>query len=365
MKRQRVTLDAIADRANLALAAFKAAQGKRQRPVVRRFMAELDTHLAVLARRIRSGDVPLGAASRFMIHDPKRREISAACFEDRVLHHAILNLTEARFEQGLVDSVYACRTGRGVHAAVGAVQQGLQRHAWVVQVDVQGYFASIDHGRLLAQLARRFKGDGFLALLERIVRGPVAESAQDPALDPVPDLEDPANRHAPSRGLPIGALTSQHFANGYLDAADRWLLNQPGVCGHVRYMDDIVWFCGDRAVAQRTLGGLRRLLAEELGLQLKSRIVLRPCTQGLLFCGYRVRPGVVLAGPRKLKRLRQAARRLAGSQTSKNSMTLPRVTDAERQRAADVAVAATRPAQTLHFRQRLWAEAALPAASAA
>lgn len=346
MKRQAVTLDALADRPNLALAAWKAAQGKRHRPAVARFMADLDTQLAGLGCRIRASQVPSGAASRFTIHDPKRREISAACFEDRVLHHAILNLTEARFERALVDSVYACRSGLGVHAAVAAVQRGLQRHAWVVQVDVKGYFASIDHGLLLAQLARRFKGADFLALLERVVRGMGPGGPRQDRMHRMDAAADPAV--PPGKGLPIGALTSQHFANGFLDPADRWLLAQPGVQAHVRYMDDIVWFCADRASAQATLAGLRRLLADDLLLQLKSRVVLRPCAEGLLFCGFRIRPGVVLAGRRKLKRLRQAAGRLQASAARAD------VTDRQRQRALDVAVAATLPAETRRLRERLW-----------
>lgn len=327
MKRQRIDLADLAAHDNLALAVFKAAQGKRAQPEVRAFLADLPGAIAALQQAILSGTAPQGAVRQFVILDPKRRLITAPCFADRVLHHAIFNLAEARLEQALADSAHACRPGRGVHAAVLAAQRGLQRWPWLVQVDVQHCFDSIPHDRLLALLARRFKGDGFLALLGRIVRG--------------------GGDAAAGRGLPIGALTSQHFANAYLDSADRLLAAHPGVGAVVRYMDDIVWFCHDRAAAQRSLRALQQHMVVALGLQLKQRVILRPCQQGLAFCGWRVRPGVLLAGDRKLRRYRDAAARLRAAGAAG-------VAEGLLQRAHDAALAALLPAQTLRWRQGLW-----------
>lgn len=332
MHRLAITLAQLADRANLALALYKAAHRKAQRPAVAAFVADADARLAELGRRIVAGEVPNGRARSFVIHDPKRRIITAACFADRVLHHAILNLAEPRLEQALVQSSYACRPGKGVHAAVQAVQQGLQRHAWCVQVDVAGYFPAIDHDVLLALLARRFKGAGFLALLARIVT----------AGAPLPVAGGRAS------GLPIGALTSQHFANAYLDSADRLLLAHRGVSAHVRYMDDIVWFAPSRQAAQDALGALREHLQRDLHLQLKPGVVLRPSALGLRFCGVRVRQGVVLPSARKLARYRQAAQRLHAAQAHN-------APESELQRAHDAALAPLAHSSSLHFRQSVWA----------
>jgi RNA-directed DNA polymerase len=169
MKRQRIDLAAIAARDNLALAAYKAARGKRRHADVACFISQLDASLRQLAHGILAGTVPLGGERSFVIRDPKRRSITAPCFQDRVLHHAIFNLAEPRLEAALADSAFACRPGRGVHAAVRAVQAGLVRWPWVVQVDVEHCFDNIDHAVLLRLLARRFKGDDFLGLLARIV----------------------------------------------------------------------------------------------------------------------------------------------------------------------------------------------------
>lgn len=135
MKRQRIRLSDIAAFDNLALAVWKAARGKRHRPDVIRFTRRLDHNLGKLADDIMQASVPYARYRAFHIHDPKQRLIHAACFEDRVLHHAILNLAEPVFERTLVPSTYACRPGKGVHKAIAEVQANLRRYPWYVKVD--------------------------------------------------------------------------------------------------------------------------------------------------------------------------------------------------------------------------------------
>lgn len=329
MQRDAMSLEALAARDNLMLATWKAARGKRERPAVARYLAKLDARLDALADSIVQQCAPLGRCRRFHIRDPKPRTITAACFADRVLHHAILNLAEPRFERALVASSYACRPGKGVHAAVLHAQRQCQRWPWYVQVDVDGYFPSIEHARLLTLLARRFKGDGFLDLLARIV----AAGATD----------------TPGRGLPIGALCSQHFANAYLDAADRWLLARPGTRAHVRYMDDIVWWCESRDEAQAGLAALRTFLWQERGLQLKPAARIARSAQGLAYCGFRIFPGTVLASRRKLDRYRSGTVRLDAA------LAAGHIDAAQAQRAHDGLLATLTGADTLDFRQRLHA----------
>lgn len=329
MQRDRIELLDLAERNNLVAAVWKAARGKRERAPVRRFLADLDRCLDRLAEDILAERVPAGRMRRFTIHDPKRRIISAACFADRVLHHAILNLAEPRFERMLTDGCHACRPGKGVHAAAVAVQANLRRWPWLARVDVEGYFPSIDHDRLQALLARRFKGEGFLALLGRIIdRGSTT----------------------PGRGLPIGALTSQHFANAYLDAADRFLLGHPEVRAEIRYMDDIVWWCESRAAARASLDDLHAFLWDERRLRLKPSVHLGQSRHGIAYCGFRIKPGVVLASSRKLTRYRAGLERI---ETARAAET---VSDGQAQRAHDGVLAALAGAETMGFRRRLLAE---------
>ncbi len=327
MKREAICLQALASRDNLLLATWKAARGKHKRPAVVRFLTDLDQRLNRLADAILQAHAPLGRCRRFTIHDPKRREISAACFDDRVLHHAILNLAERRFESMLVDSSFACRPGKGVHAAVAAVQQNLRRYPWLVQVDIQSYFPSIHHGLLNELLAKRFKGAAFLQLLERIIAA--------------------GNLQATGYGLPIGSLTSQHFANAYLDTADRYLLNHREVCAHVWYMDDVVWWCRTREAATDTLHQLREFVWQSRKLTLKSSAQILQSSRGLSFCGFRVRQGIVLPSSRKLSRFR------AGLARIDTALANAEVHEIQAQRAFDNLLATLTTTQSLAFRQRL------------
>lgn len=331
MQRQAITLAQLAERKNLELATWKAARGKSSRPAVARFLDQLDENLDRLAADIVSGNAPLGQATQFTIHDPKRRTIHAACFADRVLHHAIFNLAEARLERMLVDGCYACRPGKGVHSAVAAVQQALRAYPWFAQVDIDAYFPSIRHDLLLELLARRFKGAPFLRLLARILA-----------------CGAPGGRGV---GLPIGALTSQHFANAFLDSADRLLLARPGCGGLVRYMDDIFWGCASRQVAEESVAALTTHLADERALRLKGRQRIARSSEGTLFCGFRVRQGVVLASRRKMARFRSAVQRI------ERVAATGLVAEVELQRASELALATLAGCCSGGFRRRLLATA--------
>ena len=230
----------------------------------------------------------------------------------------------------LVDGCWACRPGKGVHAAVGSVQRNLQRWPWFVQVDVDGYFPSIDHARLKNLLARLFKGREFLALLGRIIDGGAGAT--------------------PGLGLPIGALTSQHFANCFLDAGDRMLLARSDVVAALRYMDDIVWWCRSRDDALASLDAFGRFLWQERRLRLKLGARVGPSAGGLSFCGFRIRPGVVLASARKLERYRGGLRRIEAAAADGI------VNATEAQRAHDGLLAALAGTESLKFRRRLCGE---------
>lgn len=192
MKRVRISLEAIADRNNLALALHKAAMGKRHRPEVVRFLQAVDARLNQLAMDILTAKMPYGRYRTFQIYDPKKRRIHAACFEDRVFHHAVMNLAGPVLERAMLPVSFACRPAMGVHKAVQKVQQYLRRYPWYCKIDIAGYFASIDHALLLKVLMQRFKGDEFKQQLQRII----ASHQQDLG-----------------KGMPIGSLTSQYFAN--------------------------------------------------------------------------------------------------------------------------------------------------------
>ena len=288
MKRAKTSLEDIASWDNLASATCRAARGKRRHPEVRDFLANLEHNLAALRRGILTGGVEVGRSVRFHIRDPKPRVIHAPCFRERVLHHAVMRQIGPVLERALVDDTFACRVGKGTFAAVRRAQHHARRFAWYAKMDVRGYFAHIDHAVLKDRLARKFRSGPVLALLGRIVD---------------------AHADGPGRGLPIGALTSQCFANFYLDPLDRHLLETCRVAGLVRYMDDVVVWGRSRAEVADAAEAAQAFSAAALRLELKQPAQVNTSLTGLTICGYRVFPGTVrLALSRRRRyRRRQAA----------------------------------------------------------
>jgi len=287
MKRAGGLFERIVAFDNLLRAVRQAARGKRDRPTVARFIFDLEPELLRLQDELQAGCYRPGAFFTFEIRDPKRRNICAAPFRDRVVHHAACHVLEPFFERRLIFDTYACRPGKGSHAAVARAQHFARRYSYFLKCDVCKYFESVDHGVLNAFLARLFKDPPLHDLLGRII-------AHAP-----PDAP-------PGKGLPIGNLTSQHFANLYLGELDHHLKDRLGVGGYLRYMDDLLLFADDKPALHRNLAELRVFLRETLRLELKETATrLAPVTEGIPFLGFRVYPGVLRLNSRTLRRFRR------------------------------------------------------------
>ena len=284
MKRTRISLDAIADLSNLTLALVKSAKGKRHRHSVIRFMRNGENNLNQLGSDIRAGKLPYGRFRRFTIHDPKNRLIHAACFEDRIFHHAVMNLAGPVLERAMLPTSFACRPDMGVHRAAKWAQQSVRKYQWYGKIDIASYFATINHDLLMPVLMRRFKGAEFAQQLQRLL----------------------ACHHSQTRrGLPIGSLTSQYFANYYLDGLDRLLNDLKVVKAHVRYMDDIVWWCDEKQQVKQVLAIVREYLGKQRDLVIKPTVQIQRSAQGILYCGYRILPGAMRLSIRRKRRYQQ------------------------------------------------------------
>jgi hypothetical protein len=269
----------------LATAFWRAAQGRGTHHDVRHARQDIHAWLADLAEDLLAGRAPQGRWTRFEVRDPKPRQITAPCFADRVVHHAMMAHMGPVFERSWSGASYACRAGRGTHAAVARVQHLLRRRSWVVHVDVRACFGTLRHDVVDDVIRRRFKAPSLIALCRRVL-------ASAPT--------------AAGVGLPIGALTSQYFANAVLDRADRFLA--PRARGHVRYMDDFVWFADSRGEAQRGLQELGTWMRASLGLALKPGAHVGPARRGLTFLGVRVTPDALRLSPRRKRRARALRR---------------------------------------------------------
>lgn len=288
MRSSRVTLADVATLDTLAQAFWRAARGRREQPEVRRFCARLPHELATLQQELAAGTVELGRMREFQIHDPKPRLIHAPCFRERIIHHAVMEHVGPVLDRALVADTYACRVGKGSLAAVLRAQRHLRRFPWYVQFDIRAYFASIDHALLRRALRRKLRDPALLALLDRILG---------------------AHEVAPGRGLPIGALTSQHFANYYLAPLDRYLLETIRVAGMVRYMDDTLAWCERREQAREIAAAVATFVQDQLGLQLKRDPAIQRSACGVSFLGFRVLPGSLRLSRRRRRRYARARQR--------------------------------------------------------
>lgn len=279
---------------NLLAGYHEARKGKRYRPEVVRYAANLEENLINLHNHLVWRTWQPSPAREFTIIEPKMRMIQAPPFEDRIVHHALVDLVEPMFERRFIHHSYACRKGRGTHAAIQALQRMLRqcRRKWssvyVVQADVRQFFASVNHETTLESIAKVIDCPEILALWRRILSG---------------------YGHEDGIGIPVGALTSQLSANITLDAVDHEMTDGHGAGKYLRYMDDVIILCPSKAEAWGRFYQLQGCLARR-GLSLNPKSQVRPASAGVNWCGYRTWATHILPRKRNIKRFRNRLRRL-------------------------------------------------------
>ena len=256
----------IAEIDNLLLAYHKAIRGKRGKRSVIEYSQNLCENIYDLRQQLLSNNVKVGCYNYFKIYDPKERLICAASFRERVLHHAIIYVCGKYFERHLIDDTYATRVEKGVYAALDRASIGMRRCNFVAKLDVRKYFDSISHIVLKDKLQRLFKDKALLTLLYDII-------------DSYSVADD--------RGIPIGNLTSQYFANYYLSSLDHYMKEKLGVPVYVRYMDDMLVFGESKECVKRYVLLLKEYIEKELSLTLKPEVI-NSTRYGVSFLGYSV-----------------------------------------------------------------------------
>ena len=223
-----------------------------------------------------------GSYVNFYIHEPKRRKISAAPFRDRVVHHALCNLIEPVFERTFVDDSFANRLGKGTHRALSRVQKLARRFPYVLQGDLRQFFPSVDHAILRPLLARKIHDPDVIGLTNIILASGegILHEAYDMVYFPGDDLFA-VNR---PRGLPIGNLTSQFWANVYLNPFDHFVKRELGCRGYVRYVYDFLMFAEDKTTLWRWRKAVVGRLAR-LRLTIHRGTHPRPVGEGIPFWG--------------------------------------------------------------------------------
>lgn len=265
-KKKRNLIDTITSMDNIRLAYAKTAKNKKQSYGYLEFKEYAEVNLLRIQQELQDGGYRIGEYREFTIYEPKARLISALDFKDRLVQHAVCNVVAPIFERALLPYTYACRVNMGTHAGVRRVQ-ALLRHAqpkMFLKTDYARFFPSVDRATLHEIIERKIDCAATLQILRDIV---------------------PPN----GRGLPIGSLTSQLFANVYGGVADRHLHFTLGQRMWTRYMDDIVVLGDDRAPLMDAFRSLNDFSLDKLKLRV-GKWSLAPVSRGVNFLGYRIWP---------------------------------------------------------------------------
>lgn len=257
----------------------------------------------------------------FAVTEPCLREIFAADFCDRIVHHALYNMINPLFEEQFIGQSYACREGKGTHSAVNDLRRALRasvtrgRKVWVLKMDIESFFMSIDRAVLLEIVSRTVKNPAVFRLAKTIIcadpaRGAV-KSGDISLLDKVPHQKSLFGA-PPGLGLPIGNLTSQLFANVYLNELDQFVKNDLRVKHYFRYVDDfiILGHSPKRLAAyKKRIDGF---LQNKLRLRLhKNKTYIGDAGEGIDFLGYFIKPDYVLVRKKVVCRFKKRLKNLA------------------------------------------------------
>jgi len=266
---------------------------------------ELEKNLFVLQKELQNRTYKHGPYKDFIVKDSKKRLISAAPYRDRVVHHALINIIEPLFDKSFIYDSYACRKGKGTHAALMRFREFLKQRKYVLKCDIRKYFQSIDHEILLKKLSRKISDRSTLWLLNEIISSRCANGV--PLIYfPDDNLFTPLER---KKSIPIGNLTSQFFANVYLNDFDHWIKEELHAGPYIRYVDDFCVFSDEKSHLKEIRSAIVEYLAS-LRLSIhggKSRIYT--IKEGIEFLGFRHLPGRSRVRKENVKRFKCRMRR--------------------------------------------------------
>jgi len=269
---------------NLFLSWQEFKKGKSERPDVMEFELYLEDNIFSLHNELVNQVYRHGSYKTFYIQDPKPRRISKAKVRDRLVHHVVFNELYRLFNPQFIYHSYSSRMERGTHLAVKnlahclrKVSRNYTRPAYALKCDIRKFFDSVSHQKLLELIKNKIKDRRFLWLVEEIVR----------SFSVVDKIEQGGALH----GLPIGNITSQIFANIYLNELDQFIKHKLLVKHYFRYADDFIIVHSDPVYLQDLLYYIGEFLKNDLCLELHpNKVRIRKLRQGIDFLGYVILP---------------------------------------------------------------------------
>lgn len=306
MKTHNNLYDQITSFDNLLLASKKAQRGKRFKRSTALFNFKLEQELVSLQKELSDLSYRHGGYRNFFIYDPKRRLISAAPYRDRVVHHALCNVIEPLFDSAFIFDSYACRKGKGTHKGVERFSSFIKKNNFVLKCDLKKYFQSIDHEILYEMLERKIACKNTLWLIREIIDSWSDRNSGRYFLGD--DLYTPDQR---KHGIPIGNLTSQFFANLYLDAFDHFVKEKLRCQYYIRYVDDFVVFGNSKAHLHEIKKQMERYLSSLRVTLHPKKCRIHTVKEGISFLGYRIFTTHRLLKKENALRMRRRLRKLS------------------------------------------------------
>ena len=315
MKTLKNVFEQVVDYDNLYRAYLNARLCKRYRYEVLNFSAHLEDNLVKLQKELIDRTYTLGKYREFYIYEPKKRLIMAQPFKDRVVQWAIYQVLNPVFAQGYITDSYACIKERGTHKAVKRLHYWLRQVGkkpekyYFLKLDISKYFYRIDHDVLMGILKRKIRDDDMIFLLDKIVNSSETNFGLPPGKSPG---EVKRSDRVSEKGMSVGNLSSQMFANLYLNELDQYCKRTLGIHFYVRYMDDVIILHQDKDQLHEWKRIIDTFLKEKLQLDLNEKTCIRPITLGVEFCGYKIwnthiklRKSTALKMKRNLKKLQK------------------------------------------------------------
>ena len=283
MKTYKNLFNKICSFENLHLAYLKARKCKRYKDEILKFSWNLEENLLKLQKELMSQTYQHGGYREFVVCDSKKRKIKAAPFKDRVVHHALCNIIEPIFDREFIYDTYACRENKGTHRAIKRLEKFIKSvnstlreremnfpasKIYCLQCDVSKYFDSIDHQILFSLLRKKIADPKALWLIKIIVE---------------------SSNKEPGKGIPIGNLTSQLFANVYLNELDQFVKHQLRIKYYIRYMDDFLILHFNKKELHKIKNQIQMFLRDKLKLELHPKKAdIFPVDRSVDFLGYRI-----------------------------------------------------------------------------
>ena len=307
-KRIENVYDTICEFSFLYQSHLNARKCKRYKVEIMKFVDNLEEELYRISYDLKDESYELGKYRKFYVIEPKVRLVMALQYRDRIVQWSIYRFLNPFYNRMFIDDSYACRVGKGSHKAIARLRYWLcqvsrkedAKNWYYLKLDISKFFYRVDHAILLEILARRISDRRLLRLLDKIINSRDTKFGLPLGYNP---NSCPQDLWLSEVGIPIGNLTSQLFANIYLNELDQYCKHKLRCHYYIRYMDDIIILGNNKKELHELKNTIESYLASHLALCLNQKTIVAPIDTGITFLGYRV-----WATHQKLKR--ESARRI-------------------------------------------------------